>query len=64
MFYAGSDMLGGAIVDCREGIPMTFFFLYPYTRTDGARNKGYRNTIFQRSLLRLGSVTMCEQLKE
>ena len=26
MIYAGSDMLGGAIVDCRVGISMTFSF--------------------------------------
>ena len=30
MIYAGSDMLGGAIVVCRVGIPMTFPF---YIRT-------------------------------
>ena len=24
MIYAGSDILGGAMVDCRVGIPMNF----------------------------------------
>ena len=27
--YVGSDMLGGAIVDCRVGNPMTFSFYIP-----------------------------------
>ena len=31
MICVGSDMLGGAVVNCRLGIAITFFFLHPHT---------------------------------
>ena len=47
--YAGSDMLGGAIVDCRVGNPMSFSF---YIRTQGTTKRAAKVTATEFSNVR------------
>ena len=58
-------MLEGAILDCRVVIPMTFSSVYIHTQGTTAGATKVTATQFSNvRLLRLGSMTMCEQLIE